>query len=73
MTFQVLIKHYSKEIISKEQEKKLFNNQYFIDFIKFILIKDPLYRPDINNVIERFEHIIGILSKTNKKIDSIQD
>jgi hypothetical protein len=34
--------------------KKLNNNIYLIDFLKYILIRDPQHRPAIDSIIKRF-------------------
>jgi serine/threonine protein kinase len=41
----------------KDQKLKLINNdRYLVDFLKYILIRDPTHRPNINNVIKQFDH-----------------
>jgi len=52
----------SIEIIKQSHCNKLLNNIYIIDFLKFVLIRDPYVRPDINAVILRFQHISAILN-----------
>jgi serine/threonine protein kinase len=49
------------DIFSEEKRKLIFNNYYLIDLIKFMLVKDQNYRPNIDQVIERFNHIYAIL------------
>lgn len=44
--------------LNSENSKKLKNNQYLIDFLEFVLIKNPLLRPNIDTVIKRFEAMI---------------
>lgn len=41
------------------------NNIYIIDFLKYILVRDPQHRPNIDSVLKRFEHIHGILVSNN--------
>jgi hypothetical protein len=47
--------------LGEEQLKKLGHNVYLVDFLKYILVKDPQIRPSIDNVLKRFEHIHAIL------------
>ena len=54
----------SDELIEKEKFELLDNNVYLIDFLKFILIKDPHFRPSISAVIKRFEHVHALLVAT---------
>lgn len=49
------------ELFEKEKIEKIDNNQYILDFLKFILIRDHRLRPTIDKVIKRFEHIHAIL------------
>jgi len=61
-----LFKLYSdtEELIPKEKFEQLDNNVYLIDFLKFMLIKDPMFRPSISSVIKRFEHVHALLVVT---------
>jgi serine/threonine protein kinase len=54
----------SDELISKEKYDLLDNNVYLIDFLNFMLIKDPRLRPSISSVIKRFEHVHALLVVT---------
>ena len=54
----------SDELVSKEKYKLLDNNVYLIDFLNFMLIKDPRLRPSISSVIKRFEHVHALLIVT---------
>ena len=37
------------------------NNPYLVDFLKFMLVKNQTYRPNIDTVIKRFEHVYALL------------
>jgi hypothetical protein len=37
------------------------NNIYIIDFLKYMLVREPRHRPSINNVMKRFEHVHALL------------
>ena len=39
------------------------NNPYLVDFLKFMLIKEQNYRPNIETVIKRFEHVYTLLDE----------
>lgn len=45
--------------------ESIANNIYIIDFLKYILVRDPQHRPNIDSVLKRFEHIHGILVSNN--------
>ena len=54
------------------------NDTYLVDFLKYILIRDPIHRPSIDNVIKRFEHIHAIIlsnqqGKREATIQTIQE
>ena len=44
---------------------KINNNVYLIDFLKYILVRDPRLRPTIDNVLKRFEHVYALLVATS--------
>ena len=54
----------SDELISKDKYEALDNNVYLIDFLNFMLVKDPRLRPSISSVIKRFEHVHALLVVT---------
>ena len=41
------------------------NNLYVIDFLKYVLVREPAYRPTIDNILSRFEHIHALLVSNN--------
>lgn len=44
------------------------NNIYLIDFLKYILIRDPSHRPSIQNIINRFENLYSLLVNNEHKV-----
>lgn len=52
------------ELVPKEKYELLDNNVYLIDFLNFMLVKDPRLRPTISSVIKRFEHVHALLVVT---------
>jgi hypothetical protein len=40
---------------------KIGHNIYIIDFLKYILVRDQKHRPNIENVLKRFEHVHALL------------
>ena len=54
----------SEEILTPEKKNLLNNNSYLLDFLNYILIRDPGRRPDIGKVVNRFKHIYGLLSNS---------
>lgn len=55
------------DILVKEDLEMLHGNIYLIDFLRFMLNRDPQMRPNINSVIARFEHIESILGEDQMK------
>jgi hypothetical protein len=55
------------ELIPEEKLKELNNNPYLIDFLKFLLVKDQNYRPNIDTIIKRFEHVHALLVGGNQQ------
>jgi hypothetical protein len=53
------------EIFTQEKKSLINNNIYLIDFLKFVMINDQKYRPNIDKVIERYDHVHAILSNLN--------
>lgn len=51
-------------LLTEEQMNKIGNNVYAIDFLKYILVRDQQIRPNIDNVLKRFEHIHALLVTT---------
>lgn len=52
--FFMLVSSQGEDIISQQNCEKMKNNIYLIDFIKYILIRDPQHRPSIQSIICRF-------------------
>lgn len=48
----------------KDKYALLDNNVYLIDFLNFMLVRDPRLRPPISSVIKRFEHVHALLVVT---------
>ena len=69
------------ELLLPEKRTALNNNTYLIDFLKYMLVRDPT-RPNINNVLARFKHVHAlvvnasvapiIMSPTSPTISSIR-
>ena len=49
------------DLLTEKKLSLLDNNPYLIDFLKFMLIKNQTYRPNIDTVIKRFEHVYALL------------
>jgi len=63
--FHMLLTHQTSELILPAKQKKLGNNTYLIDFLKYVLVRDMQLRPSIENVLKRFEHIHALLVTTS--------
>ncbi|KAL4475130.1 hypothetical protein ABPG74_001826 [Tetrahymena malaccensis] len=56
----------TEQILTQENLEKVQYNMYAIDFLKYILVRDQQIRPNIDNVIKRFEHVYTqIVSNSN--------
>ena len=49
------------ELLTDKKMNLLDNNPYLVDFLKFMLVKNQTYRPNIDTVIKRFEHVYALL------------
>jgi len=49
------------ELLTEKKLSLLDNNPYLVDFLKFMLVKNQTYRPNIETVIKRFEHVYALL------------
>jgi serine/threonine protein kinase len=49
------------ELLTSDKIKELNNNVYIIDFLKFILVKDPQSRPNIKTILSRYDHVHALL------------
>ena len=48
-------------LITEDKINLLGSNIYLIDFLKYILVRDPKHRPNVENVLKRFEHVYALL------------
>ena len=58
----------TEELLTGENYEKMNNNIYLIDFLKYILIRDPSHRPSIQNIINRFENLYSLLVNNEQKV-----
>lgn len=58
------------ETILESKKNLIENNTYLLDLLKFIMIKDSNKRPNINQVIDRFEHVLAILSHESRQVNT---
>ena len=61
VNFYIRITSPNEILLQEEKMAKIGNNIYLIDFLKYILVRDPQHRPSIDNILKRFEHIHAIL------------
>ena len=60
----------SEALFTPEKLEKINNNVYLIDFMKYMLVRDPRLRPSIDNVLKRFEHVHALLASTSGGMNS---
>ena len=49
------------ELLTEKKMSLIDNNPYLVDFLKFMLVKNQTYRPNIDTLIKRFEHVYALL------------
>ncbi len=49
------------EVVTEDKRLALLNNTYLVDFLRYVLVKDPLRRPNITSVLNRFKHVHALL------------
>ena len=49
------------DLLTEKKLSLIDNNPYLVDFLKFMLVKNQTYRPNIDTVIKRFEHVYALL------------
>ena len=49
------------DLLTEKKLSLIDNNPYLVDFLKFMLVKNQNYRPNIDTVIKRFEHVYALL------------
>jgi serine/threonine protein kinase len=49
------------DLLIEDKLKELNNNLYIIDFLKFMLVKDPHSRPNIKTILSRYDHVHALL------------
>jgi serine/threonine protein kinase len=55
----------NEQLLTDDKLLYLNNNIYLIDFLKYMLVRDPRHRPSISNVLKRFEHVHALLVTTS--------
>ena len=76
ITFHMRLTRNTMPLFEQEKLDKLQNNTYLIDFLKYILVRDPQLRPTIDNVLKRFEHVHALLvatSSANSRFDRMRN
>ena len=51
----------SENLLTDAAIEKLHQNTYLIDFLKYMLVRDPRHRPTIDKALKRFEHLHALL------------
>ena len=61
VVFYIRCTSYKEELLKEENLEKLNGNVYLVDFLKYMLMRDPRHRPTIDSALNRFEHIHALL------------
>jgi hypothetical protein len=65
LQFHFRVTRPSEALFTPDKLEKINNNIYLIDFLKYMLVRDPHLRPSIENVLKRFEHVHALLVSTS--------
>jgi serine/threonine protein kinase len=58
------------ELLTDDKLNELNNNPYLIDFLKYMLVTDQTYRPNIEAIIKRFDHVHALLANISSGSNS---
>ena len=64
LQFHFRVTRPSEALFTQDKLDKISNNVYLVDFMKYMLVRDPRLRPSIENVMKRFEHVHALLVST---------
>lgn len=59
--FYIRVTSPNETLLTEEKLSLLGDNVYIVDFLKYILVRDPKHRPNIESVLKRFEHVYALL------------
>ncbi len=59
--FYLRVTSQNEEVLTDEKRRMLGSNVYLVDYLNFLLIRDPARRPDIAKVVGRFKHVHALL------------
>lgn len=65
IAFYMRVTKTNEQLLTNEKLEKISNNVYLIDFLKYMLVRDPKLRPPIESVLKRFEHVHALLVSTS--------
>ena len=68
--FYIRVTSINEPLIPEDKLKNIGHNIYIIDFMKYILVRDQKHRPNIDNVVKRFEHIHALLVSNSNPMTS---
>jgi len=60
--FFVRVTSNTQELINEDNKKKMSNNAALIEFLSYLLIRNPMHRPTIDHVIRRFKQLFSFIS-----------
>ena len=65
-TFFFLLTDNKKTLISQERFLKIHYNHFLMDILSYILVRDPLRRPSINDLLQRFSYFVTVMPSWQK-------
>ena len=51
----------NEELLTEDKRKMLGNSIYLVDYLNFLLVRDPARRPDISKAVGRFKHVHALM------------
>ncbi|KAL9642250.1 hypothetical protein ABK040_007250 [Willaertia magna] len=68
-TFFMLLTDNKKTLISQERFLRIHYNHFLMDILSYILVRDPLRRPSINDLTQRFSYFVSVMPSMSKLKD----
>jgi len=70
VNFYVHVTSGNEDLLTEENFNRLGGNTLLIEFLKFMLIRDPHHRPSITNLIDKYDHLYALLVNIPPNQDS---
>ncbi len=61
VVFYLRVTSQDEDVLTEDKRAMLGNNVYLIDYLNFLLVRDPARRPDVAKAVGRFKHVHALL------------